>query len=132
MTLITAYFATAVTFFAIDIVWLGFIAKRLYFSGLSHLLADKVSYPAAAGFYALYVVGLIIFAVAPALETSTWSTATVNGALFGFFCYATYDMTNQATLKGWPVRVTIFDIAWGTTLSAVSATVGYYLTQIIW
>lgn len=105
------------------------MAKRLYFSRLSHLLADKINYPAAAVFYALYIVGLIIFAVAPALETGSWQTAIVYGALFGFFCCATYDMANQATLKNWPIAITIVDILWDTTLSGAAATIGYLATK---
>ena len=131
MTWITAYICTAIAFFALDFLWLGTIAKKFYFSRLSHLLADTVNYPAAAGFYAVYVVGLIIFAVAPAIRDGTWHAAALYGALFGFFCYATYDMTNQATLKNWPVAVTMVDITWGTLLSGSAATIGYLATQAL-
>ena len=130
MIWISAYLFTAVAFFAIDFLWLGSVAKRFYFSRLSHLLAEKINYPAAAGFYAIYVVGLVIFAVGPALEKSTWQTALTYGALFGFFCYATYDMTNQSTLKRWPATITVVDIAWGTVLSGVAATIGYVGTVL--
>lgn len=129
MTWITAYIFTALAFFAIDFLWLGAVARKFYFSRMSHLLAGKVNYPAAAGFYAVYIVGLIIFAVAPAVETGTWQTAAMYGALFGFFCYATYDMTNQATLKNWPAAVTVVDIIWGTVLSGSAASIGYLATQ---
>ncbi len=128
MTWITAYIFTAIAFFAIDFLWLGTIAKKFYFSRMSHLLAGKVNYLAAAGFYAVYIIGLIIFAVAPALQDEAWQTAAIYGALFGFFCYATYDMTNQATLKNWPVAVTVVDIMWGTLLSGSAATIGYFAT----
>ena len=131
MIWITAYIFTAIAFFAIDFLWLGTIARKFYFSRMSHLLAGKVNYPAAAGFYAAYVVGLIIFAVAPAIETGSWQTAALYGGLFGFFCYATYDMTNQATLKNWPVAVTIVDIGWGTLLSGSSAAIGYLATRAL-
>ena len=131
MIWITAYIFTAIAFFAIDFLWLGTISRKFYFSRMSHLLAGKVNYPAAAGFYAAYVVGLIIFAVAPAIETGSWQTAALYGGLFGFFCYATYDMTNQATLKNWPVAVTIVDIGWGTLLSGSSAAIGYLATRAL-
>ena len=130
MTWIIAYLCTAVAFFAIDFLWLGFVAKRFYFSRLSHLLADKVNYPASAGFYAVYIVGLVTFAVAPALEAGSWQSAAAYGAMFGFFCYATYDMTNQSTLRNWPVAITIVDISWGTVLSGAAATVGYFATLV--
>lgn len=129
MIWITAYIFTAIAFFVIDFLWLGTIARSFYFSRMSHLLAGKVNYTAAAGFYAVYVVGLIIFAVAPAFEGGSWQTAATYGALFGFFCYATYDMTNQATLKNWPVAVTVVDILWGTLLSGSAATIGYFATR---
>ena len=128
MIWIIAYVSTAVAFFAIDVLWLGIVAKRFYFSRLSHLLADRINYTAAAAFYALYVVGLVIFAVAPALDAGTWQPAAVYGAMFGFFCYATYDMTNQSTLKNWPAAITIADISWGTALSGTAATAGYFAT----
>ena len=129
MTWITAYIFTAIAFVAIEFLWLGSIARKFYFSRMSHLLAGKMNYPAAAGFYAVYVVGLIIFAVAPAIEGGSWQTAATYGALFGFFCYATYDMTNQATLKNWPVAVTLVDVVWGTFLSGSAATIGYFATR---
>jgi len=128
MIWIIAYLCTAVAFFAIDFLWLGFVAKRFYSSRLSHLLADRINYTAAAGFYALYIIGVVIFAVAPALEAGSWQPATVHGAMFGFFCYATYDMTNQSTLRNWPAVITIIDISWGTALSGTAATIGYFAT----
>lgn len=131
MIWITAYIFTAIAFFAIDFLWLGTIAKKFYFSRLAHLLAGKVNYPAAAGFYAVYVIGLVIFAVSPALQDEAWQTAALYGALFGFFCYATYDMTNQATMKDWPVAVTVVDIAWGTVLSGSAAAIGYVATRAL-
>ncbi len=130
MTWITAYIFTAIAFFAIDFLWLGTIARKFYFSRMAHLLAGKVNYPAAAGFYAVYVAGLVIFAVAPAVQDEAWQTAAIYGALFGFFCYATYDMTNQATLKNWPVAVTLVDITWGTLLSGSAATIGCLATLV--
>lgn len=85
--------------------------------------------PAAILFYALYVVGVVIFAVSPAFHAGSWRTAIVLGALFGFFAYATYDTTNLATLRGWPIAMVVVDIAWGTFLTAISATAGFLATQ---
>ncbi len=86
---------------------------------------------AAAGFYAIYVVGIVIFSIAPALRTESATTALVYGALFGFFAYATYDMTNYATLRNWPLEVSLVDTAWGTCLTGVSALLGYLATRFI-
>ncbi len=131
MTWITAYIFTAIAFFAFDLLWLGLIARNFYFSRMDHLLAGTFNYPAAAAFYAVYIIGLIIFAVAPAIEQDAWQRATIYGALFGFFCYATYDMTNLATLKNWPVAVSVVDILWGSLLSASAATIGYFATRTV-
>lgn len=129
MIWITAYISAATAFFALDCVWLGIVAKNFYFGRMAHLMADKVNLAAAAGFYAIYIVGLVIFAIAPAIAQDAWQTAALYGALFGFFCYATYDMTNLATLKNWPVTVSVVDITWGTLLSGSAATIGFLATR---
>jgi uncharacterized membrane protein len=131
MQYLAAYVVTAVIFLFLDFLWLGYIAKSFYFSRLGELLLDKPNLGVAAGFYAVYVIGLVIFAVAPALQSGSWKTALIYGALFGFFCYATYDMTNLATLKGWPVTVAIVDVIWGTVLTGVSALMGYLIVRQI-
>jgi uncharacterized membrane protein len=124
-----AYLATAVVFLVADMIWLGVVAKNFYRSHLENFLLDQPSIPVAAGFYGLYVVGVIVFAVAPALREETWVTAAIYGALFGFFAYATYDLTNLATLKDWPAIVSIVDLIWGTCVTAVAAIGGYSITQ---
>lgn len=129
--LVIAYFLTVSVFLAIDFIWLSQIATRFYFDRLGHLMMDKPNLAAAASFYVVYVVGIIIFAVGPALRNGSLGTAVVYGALFGFFTYATYDFTNFATLRNWPVSVVVVDIAWGTTLSAFSAGSGYLLTRLV-
>jgi len=129
MTYIKAYFFTALTFLAIDAVWLGFVITDFFKGTIGHLMADEVNFPVAAGFYLLYAAGIVYFAVKPALEKQCVKVALINGALFGFFCYGTYDMTNLATLRDWPAVVAMVDIPWGTVLTAVSAFVGYTLTQ---
>lgn len=126
-----AYAATATVFLAVDYVWLSQVATRFYFDRIGHLLMDKPNMAAAGAFYVIYVVGIVVFAVAPALKSESLATALVYGAMFGFFTYATYDVTNYATLRNWPVIVTIVDVAWGTVLSAFSAGMGYTLTRLV-
>jgi uncharacterized membrane protein len=126
-----AYLATLVVFAAVDFIWLGFVAKDLYRNGIGHLMADTPNWTAAVLFYLLFIGGLIFFAVAPALAVDDWSRATIHAALFGFFCYATYDLTNLATLKGWPVSIVLADLAWGAFVSAVASTAGFFITRAI-
>jgi uncharacterized membrane protein len=128
---LTAYGFTAAIFLVIDLIWLSQIAKTFYSERLGDLLLDKPNMGAAAGFYAIYVVGIIIFSVAPALRAGSPTTALAYGALFGFFAYATYDMTNYATLRNWPLEVSLVDTAWGACLTGVSALLGYLLTRLI-
>lgn len=120
----TAYGAMVVTFFAIDMLWLGVIARPIYQRYLGGMLGD-VNWVAAILFYLVFIVGIAIFAVAPAVTAGSWVSALLYGALFGFFTYATYDMTNLATLKDWPVTIVIIDIAWGTVLTGTVALAGY-------
>ncbi len=129
MQYVAAYVATAIIFLFIDFIWLAYVAKNFYFSRLGDLLLEKPNMAVAAGFYAIYVVGIIIFAVAPALQSGSWKTALIYGALFGFFAYATYDMTNLATLKNWSVTVSIVDTIWGTVLTGTSALLGYLVVR---
>jgi uncharacterized membrane protein len=119
-----AYGATAVFMIVVDLVWLGFIAKPLYYNGIGHLMADKPNIPIAVIFYLLYALGLMIFAVTPLQSAPGWSRALMVGALFGFFAYATYDLTNLSTLRGWPLGLSLMDVAWGTLVSGVSSAVG--------
>jgi uncharacterized membrane protein len=130
-TYVVAYIATAVVFFALDFLWIGTIAFSLYKSRLGDLLLDKPIMPVAGLFYAAYVVGMLIFVVVPALREGGWTQAVLYGALFGFFAYATYDMTNMAVLRGWSPLVTVVDLIWGTALTAVSAGVGTLVTQLV-
>jgi uncharacterized membrane protein len=123
-----AYVGTLFAFLAIDMVWLGLIAKDYYRAGIGHLMLESPNLSAAAAFYLLYVVGIVIFAVTPAMTAGTWTKAALFGALFGFFAYATYDMTNLATLKSWPLSISIVDMMWGTCLTAAAATLGYLAT----
>lgn len=129
---LAAYCITATVFLACDYVWLSQIAKPFYQSRLGHLLRDNPDLGIAAAFYAVYVVGVIIFAVWPAVRAESAQMALVYGALFGFFAYATYDFTNLATLRDWPVSVVVVDILWGTFVTGLSAFIGAWTVIKIW
>ncbi len=124
------YLLTIPVFFLIDMVWLGVIAKKLYQDALGHLLGP-VQWGPAILFYLLYIVGIIIFAVQPGLTAGSLSKTILYGALFGFFAYATYDLTNLATLKGWPLSITLIDITWGVVLTTTVATVSYFIGRAL-
>ena len=127
MSFIKLYLVSLFVFFAIDLLWLGIIAKNLYAQQIGFLMTDKIRWGAALIFYALYLFGLVFFAIMPAFEQGNWSVALANGALFGLICYATYDLTNLATLKGWPVKIVIYDLIWGTFISAVVSLITFWI-----
>ena len=127
MPSIAVYVATLLAFTVIDFVWLGFVAHGYYRSQIGHLLAGDVNLPAAAAFYLIYALGLVIFAVQPAVAGGGVSKALMLGAMFGFFCYATYDLTNLATLKNWTLPVSLVDMAWGAVLSGIAAAAGAWV-----
>lgn len=129
--IIIAYFATAIVFFAVDFIWIGVIARRFYRDQLGDLMADPIRINWAVAFYLIYVAGIVWFAVRPALDGGGWKMAVLNGVLFGFFCYATYDMTNMATLKGWPLKMSLVDMAWGTAMTGFAAFAGFYITRAV-
>jgi uncharacterized membrane protein len=131
MKLLISYFLTTVVFFAIDMLWLGVIAKGLYQKYLGDFLTDQVNWVAAIIFYLLFIVGIFIFAILPAIEKDSLIKAIVLGALFGFFTYATYDLTNLATLKNWPLNIVFIDIIWGAFLTASVSTAGFYIVKWI-
>lgn len=125
-----AFLSTFVVFVAIDFVWLSSMANVLYKPVLGDMLAPQPRLGAAAIFYVIYAAALTYFAVWPAFEPGKGvSTALVNGAIFGFAAYATYDLTNQATLKNWSTLLTVADLAWGAALSAVAAAAGHWITR---
>ena len=127
--LLAAYFGAAVVFIALDAVWLTLMGATLYRPALAPLLADQPRLVPAALFYVVYLAGLALFAVRPALRTRRWWSAPVHGATFGLVAYATYDLTNQATLKLWPTQVTVLDLGWGAFVSAAGATAGYFASR---
>ena len=121
---LAGYLAVTVTLVLLDLLWLGVIAKPAYMEGIGHLMAPRPNFLAAMLFYALYPAGVVIFAVAPDGVSAGWQKTFITAALFGFFAYATYDLTNLATLKAWPAGLAALDMAWGTFITAISAMAG--------
>ena len=126
-----SYLLTFIVFLTVDLLWLGIIAKNLYQKYLGDFLSDKVNWTAAFIFYLLYVAGILIFAVYPAVNKGSVLNAILLGALFGIITYATYDLTNLATLKGWPLPIVVIDILWGGVLSSIVSFSGYYIVKWI-
>ncbi len=130
LTFLKAFVVAIVVFLVLDAIWLGIVAKELYKSHLGFLMNDSVRWGAAALFYVLFIIGLVTFAVLPALRNQDIWLALGYGALFGLICYATYDLTNYATLRGWPLKIVVYDISWGAVISAVSAGAAYFITSL--
>lgn len=123
------YFIALPVFFVIDMVWLGLVAKNFYRSQIGGLMKSDVNWLAAVIFYLIFIVGLVVFVVQPAMAKGTWVHALVFGALFGLVCYATYDLTNLAVTKDWPLLVTVVDLIWGAVLAAAVSTVTYVIAN---
>lgn len=128
---IVAYLAAAAVFCLMDFVWLTIIAKNFYQSRMGFLMLDEIKFSAAAAFYLLYLVGLLIFAITPALRQQNWLVAFALSAFLGLIAYASYDLTNLATLKGWSLSLSIVDIAWGMVVSACAGTAGYFAARAV-
>jgi uncharacterized membrane protein len=124
-----AYISTTVIFLVIDALWLGLVAKNFYAEQLGDLMAKNIKFHIAAVFYLVYTIGIVVFAIAPALDADRILLAIGYGALFGFLAYGTYDFTNMATIRDWPTLVSVVDIIWGTCITSVSATLGYLITR---
>ena len=122
---IQIYLVVLAAFFVIDMVWLGLVAKKFYRQQLGSLMRVGVNWPAAIIFYLLFIIGLVFFVVYPAVEKGSWFYALWTGAFFGLICYATYDLTNLATLKNWPLKMTIVDLIWGSVLSGALGLIGF-------
>jgi uncharacterized membrane protein len=129
MIYLVSYVVTLAIVVACDFIWLGTVGASVYRPRLGDLLLERPVLWAAALFYLVYAVGIVVFAVAPALRAEAWTKALGMGALFGFFAYATYDLTNLATLRGWSGLVAILDIGWGACLTALGATAAYLVAQ---
>lgn len=120
---------TFVTFLAIDMIWLGWLAKDLYRKHLSSFLSDSVNWPAAIIFYLIFIAGIFVFVILPSVERNSLARAATMGAFFGFVTYATYDLTNLATMKEWPIKIVVIDLLWGATLTALVSMAGFWFVQ---
>jgi uncharacterized membrane protein len=124
---IKLYFATLVAFFAIDMVWLGLIAQPFYKSQIGWLLSPTPNWLAAIIFYLLFLVGVEVFILLPGIKANSLKSTLLHAALFGAVTYATYDLTNLATVKDWPLIVTVVDMIWGTTVTVLISAIGYWV-----
>ena len=127
MNYLKMYIIAFIIFLAIDAIWLGLVAPKFYKSQIGHLMSEKPNLIAALVFYLLFIIGVVYFVVAPGIESQSITKILVAGALFGFMTYATYDLTNLATLKDWPITVTIVDLIWGTSLSTLIGVGTFYI-----
>lgn len=118
-------------FFVIDMVWLALIAKNFYQKHLGFLMRPDIKWVAAIAFYLLFIIGLVVFVIQPAIEKHSWLNALLAGALFGLVSYATYDLTNLATVKEWPLLVTIVDLIWGSVLASSVSLITYLIAAKI-
>ena len=125
MQYVVGYVASAVVFFGLDLLWLGVVARSFYVRQLGELLSPQPVMSVAGLFYAVYVGGIVLFAVTPALQAQSWLTALVLGVLLGVVAYGTYDMTNLSTIRNWPALMSVVDWVWGSLLTGVAATAGY-------
>ena len=120
------YFATLIAFFAIDMIWLGLVARSFYRKHLGFLLAPNPNWLAAGIFYLLFIMGILLFVVVPGLKENSLKSTLLHAALFGLITYATYDLTNLATVKNWPLIVTVVDMIWGMVLSVSVSLVSFF------
>ncbi len=121
------YLVTLLPFVVLDALWLGLVAPKFYKEQIGFIMAKSPKWSAAVVFYLLYIVGLVVFVTG---REGTPGQAALRGALFGLICYATYDLTNLATLEGWPIRVTVVDLLWGTFVSAATSLVAVWLARL--
>ncbi len=131
MEFIKLYVTAALTFLALDSVWLGVVAPKFYQKYIGHVMAQKANFLAAGMFYAIFIAGLVFFVLQPAIREASWSVALIRGAFFGLVTYATYDLTSQAVIKDWPWLVTGVDLLWGTFITASVATVSFFIYRAI-
>jgi uncharacterized membrane protein len=118
-------------FFVIDMVWLVLVAKKFYQEQIGFLMKPDINWFAAIIFYLLFIAGLIVFVISPAVEKHSWVHALLFGAFFGLITYATYDLTNLATLKDWPLLVTVVDLIWGSVLASAISVITYFIANKI-
>lgn len=121
------YLVAFITFFTVDLVWLGVVANKMYKKYLGFIMTSSPNWFAAIMFYLLYIAGVVFFVVGPAIEKKSWGYALFAGMFFGFVTYSTYDLTNLATVRNWPIFITIVDLLWGTTLGGIVSLVTYQI-----
>jgi uncharacterized membrane protein len=131
LTFIELFIISFIMFIVVDLIWLGFIAKDLYRKYLGDFLSPTPNWKAAIVFYVLFIAFLVIFVLLPGVDKQSLSYVMLYGALFGFITYATYDLTNLATLKNWPIQITVIDLMWGTFLGFSVSTLSYLLFNLI-
>lgn len=113
----------------LDAIWIGVVAKNFYLNNLGHLMRPDIQWMAAIIFYLIYAFGILFLVILPSLKEKSLSKAILYGSLLGLICYATYDLTNLATLKGWPFLVTFVDLIWGTIFTALVATLTFFIAR---
>ena len=126
---IQLYLITLPIFFAIDMLWLGVVAKNFYQKQIGFLMTPSVNWAAALTFYFLFIGGLVYFVIQPSLRSNSWTDALYSGLLFGLVTYATYDLTNLATVKNWPLLVTVIDLMWGSVLAASVSVISFFVAK---
>jgi len=129
MGVVKTYGVALIVFFLIDIFWLVVVARKLYQQELGFLMSEKPNWTAAIIFYLVFIVGVVFFVINPALEKDSWKYALLAGMLFGFITYSTYDLTNLATVKNWPLKITVIDLIWGTSLGGLVSFITYLICK---
>lgn len=129
MGVIKTYFIALVVFFLIDIFWLVIVAKNVYQQELGYIMSDRPNWIAAVLFYLIFITGIVFFVINPSLEKGSWTYALLVGMFFGFITYSTYDLTNLATVKDWPLKITIIDLIWGTSLGGLVSTITFFILK---
>ncbi len=132
MNFLKMYLVAFVIFLAVDAIWLGLVAPKFYKNQIGHLMAEKANLLAALIFYLLFIVGLVYFVIKPGIDANSIGKILLGGFLFGLITYATYDLTNLATLKDWPILVTVVDLAWGAFLATSISLFTYLIYNAIW
>lgn len=130
-SLFLGYLAALATLAILDALWLGVVSREFYKARLGQLLLDQPLWWAAILFYLIHAAGVAVFAVPPAVAAGTWTAAVLYGALFGFCVYAAYDLTNLATLRGWPMAVSLVDLAWGAVVTAAATLVAFLVVRAV-
>ena len=126
---VIVYGVSLAVFLVVDFIWLGWLARSYYHRQLGDLLSQRVNWTAAMAFYAIYIVGLMIFSITPAIHRSSLSQAIILGGLYGFFTYATYELTNYALIRDWPAALVPVDIAWGVVLCCIVSACGFTVSR---